>query len=218
MSFKLCIKIKILLSLGWKIEMDWNYKKTVKNINICLSFYIHNNKHCFPTKIALIFIIFSSLYFIIMSFLMIVYDVFSVSLMSLPALVTSLPVLIMSFPICFRLKPLFYWSSWREKKNFYAYFFTFHRTTIIFYEECIWNLSWWCLYRESWSKSCDIFDYRNNRNYSDTQNICCSHPKIWTRWLYQRVMHLKDAAKIANKDPDQTAPLGAVWSGSAPFA
>ena len=29
-------------------------------------------------------------------------------------------------------------------------------------------------------------------------------------------MHPKDAEKIANSvDPDQTAPLGAVWSGSA---
>ena len=34
-----------------------------------------------------------------------------------------------------------------------------------------------------------------------------------------RVMHLKDAAGIANSvDPDQTAPLGAVWSGSALLA
>ena len=32
-------------------------------------------------------------------------------------------------------------------------------------------------------------------------------------------MHPKDAAGIANSvDPDQTAPLGAVWSGSALFA
>ena len=32
-------------------------------------------------------------------------------------------------------------------------------------------------------------------------------------------MHPKDAAIIANSvDPDQTAPLGAVWSGSALFA
>ena len=57
---------------------------------------------------------------------------------------------------------------------------------------------------------------------SDTQNICCNPPKIWTRWLYRRVMHSKDADKIANSvDPDQTAPLGAlgaVWSGSTLFA
>ena len=32
-------------------------------------------------------------------------------------------------------------------------------------------------------------------------------------------MHLKDAEGIANSvDPDQTAPLGAVWSRSALFA
>ena len=32
-------------------------------------------------------------------------------------------------------------------------------------------------------------------------------------------MHPKDAKGIANKvDPDQTAPLGEVWSGSALFA
>ena len=32
-------------------------------------------------------------------------------------------------------------------------------------------------------------------------------------------MHMKDAEGIANSvDPDQTAPLGAVWFGSALFA
>ena len=32
-------------------------------------------------------------------------------------------------------------------------------------------------------------------------------------------MHPKDAEGIANSvDPDQTAPIGAVWSGSALFA
>ena len=32
-------------------------------------------------------------------------------------------------------------------------------------------------------------------------------------------MHPKHAARIANSvDPDQTSPLGAVWSGSALFA
>ena len=50
--------------------------------------------------------------------------------------------------------------------------------------------------------------YRKNPKYSDTQRMCCNHPKIWTRWLYQTVMHPKDAAGIANSvDPDQTAPL-----------
>ena len=50
--------------------------------------------------------------------------------------------------------------------------------------------------------------YRKNPKYSDTPKICCNHPKIRTRWLYQRVMHPKDAARIAKSvDPDQTAPL-----------
>ena len=51
--------------------------------------------------------------------------------------------------------------------------------------------------------------------YSDTQKICCNHSKIWTIWLYHRVMHPNDADGMANSvDPDQTA----VWSGSALFA
>ena len=61
--------------------------------------------------------------------------------------------------------------------------------------------------------------YRKFHKYSDTQNICCNHPKSWTRWRFRKVMHPKDAEGIANSvDPDQTAPLGAVWSGSALFA
>ena len=61
--------------------------------------------------------------------------------------------------------------------------------------------------------------YRKDPKNSDTWNICCNHPKIWTRWLYRRVLHPEDAGGIANSvDPDQTAPLGAVWSGSALFA
>ena len=61
--------------------------------------------------------------------------------------------------------------------------------------------------------------YRKFPKYSDTQNICCNHSKIWTMWLYLKVMSLNNADGIANSvDPDQTAPLGAVWSGSALFA
>ena len=38
-------------------------------------------------------------------------------------------------------------------------------------------------------------------------------------WLYHRVMSPNDADGMANSvDPDQTAPLEAVWSGSALFA
>ena len=38
-------------------------------------------------------------------------------------------------------------------------------------------------------------------------------------WLYYSVMSPNDADGMANSvDSDQTAPLGAVWSGSALFA
>ena len=57
--------------------------------------------------------------------------------------------------------------------------------------------------------------YREFPKYSDTQKICCKHFKIWTMWLYHRVMSPNDADRMANSvDPDQTAPL----SGSALFA
>ena len=37
-------------------------------------------------------------------------------------------------------------------------------------------------------------------------------------WLYHRVISPNDADEMANSvDPDQTAPVGAVWSGSALF-
>ena len=62
-------------------------------------------------------------------------------------------------------------------------------------------------------------NYRKFPKYLYTQNICCNQSKIWTMWLYNRVMSLNDADGMANSvDPDQTAPLGAVWSGSALFA
>ena len=61
--------------------------------------------------------------------------------------------------------------------------------------------------------------YRKFPKYSDTQNIYCNHSKIWTMWLYHRVISPNDADKMANSiDPDQAALLGAVWSGSTLFA
>ena len=65
----------------------------------------------------------------------------------------------------------------------------------------------------------DVKQYRKFAKYSDTQKICCNHSKIWLIWLYHREMSPNDADRMANSvDPDQTAPLGAVWSGSALFA
>ena len=49
--------------------------------------------------------------------------------------------------------------------------------------------------------------------------MCCNHPKIWTRWLYHRVMLSKDADRMANSvDCDQIAPSRAVWFGCTLFA
>ena len=52
-----------------------------------------------------------------------------------------------------------------------------------------------------------------------TRKLCCKPPKIQTKMPNLRVFYQNDANGIANSgDPDQTAPLGAVWSGSALFA
>ena len=70
------------------------------------------------------------------------------------------------------------------------------------------------------------YTYCNFPKNSDTQNICCNHSKIWTMWLYHRVMSPNDADGMENSvDPDQEqsdlglhclpTPLGAVWSGQA---
>ena len=66
-------------------------------------------------------------------------------------------------------------------------------------------------------KEQSIQGYRKFPKYSDTQNICCNHYKIWTMWLYHRVMSPNYADRMANNvDPDQTAL--AVWYGSALFS
>ena len=47
-------------------------------------------------------------------------------------------------------------------------------------------------------------------------HIC---PETGTFWINNATMHHKDAGGLANSvDPDQTAPVGAVWSVSALFA
>ena len=46
--------------------------------------------------------------------------------------------------------------------------------------------------------------YRKFPKYSDTQKICCNHSKIWTMWLYHRVMSPNHADGMANSvNPDQ---------------
>ena len=83
---------------------------------------------------------------------------------------------------------------------------------------------------ETWSiaKKAGIPTCQNNNHCStvkkkpknsDTRKICCNYAKSWTVWFYDRVMHSKATDGMANSiDPDQTAPLGAVWSGSTLFA
>ena len=52
-------------------------------------------------------------------------------------------------------------------------------------------------------------------NFLTPENL----PKIQIKRPNLRVFHQIDVNGIANsEDPDQTAPLGAVWSGSALFA
>ena len=61
--------------------------------------------------------------------------------------------------------------------------------------------------------------YRKVPKFSDAKKLCCNLPKIQTKRPNLRVFHQKDAYEIANsEDPDMTAPLGAVLSGSALFA
>ena len=67
---------------------------------------------------------------------------------------------------------------------------------------------WYCNHLEN-SDTWKIY-YRKHPKYSDTRKFCCNPPKIWTRWLYHRVMRPKDAAGIANSvDPDQRSSL--IW-------
>ena len=61
--------------------------------------------------------------------------------------------------------------------------------------------------------------YHKVPKFSDARNLCCNLPKIQTKRPNPRVFCPDGANGIANsEDPDQTAPLGAVWSGSALFA
>ena len=64
-----------------------------------------------------------------------------------------------------------------------------------------------------------IRPYRKVPKFSDARKLCCNLPKIQTKRPNLRAFHQKHANGKANsEDPDQTAPLGAVRSGSALFA
>ena len=62
-------------------------------------------------------------------------------------------------------------------------------------------------------------NYRKNSKNWDTWNNYHNCPTIGTVGFYSAVLCSKDADRMTNReDPDQTAPWGAVWSGSALFA
>ena len=64
-----------------------------------------------------------------------------------------------------------------------------------------------------------VINYRKTPKFSDARNLCCNLPKIQTKRPNLRVFCQNNANGRANsEDPDQTAPLGAVWSGSGLFA
>ena len=61
--------------------------------------------------------------------------------------------------------------------------------------------------------------YRKNSKYWDTLNYYRDCPTNGIVGFYSAILHSKDADRITNRvDTDQTAPWGAVWSGSALFA
>ena len=62
-------------------------------------------------------------------------------------------------------------------------------------------------------------DYRNNSKNWDTLNYYRDCPTNGIVGFYSAIFRSKDADRITNRvDTDQTAPWGAVWSGSALFA
>ena len=64
-------------------------------------------------------------------------------------------------------------------------------------KDILYTVSWLCLKSKA---------YRKFPKYSDTQNICCNHSKIWTMWLYHRVTRPNDADGMANSvDPDRSS-------------
>ena len=66
---------------------------------------------------------------------------------------------------------------------------------------------------------CCHSDYRKTPKISDARKLSCNTPKIQIKGPNLEVFLQKDSNEIANSgDPDQTAPLGAVLSGSSLFA
>ena len=65
---------------------------------------------------------------------------------------------------------------------------------------------------------CEIWYRKNSKNW-DTLNYHHDCPANGIVGFYSAILRSKDADRITNRvDTDQTAPWGAVWSGSALFA
>ena len=97
-------------------------------------------------------------------------------------------------------------SQWNEKKP----------TNFQVLKQLCWT-NIWKMYFNFMSQNHHI--YCKTAKHSDNQKNYSSYPKIWLIWIFHSVMHPEDVDGIANSvDPDQTAPLRAVWSGSTLFA
>ena len=57
--------------------------------------------------------------------------------------------------------------------------------------------------------------YRKFPKYLDTQNICCNHSKIWTMWLYHRVMNESKRCRRNGKQcrawSDCSSRISLIW-------
>ena len=77
----------------------------------------------------------------------------------------------------------------------------------------------WMIFEDFMAVWTNIYMYRKNSKNWDTWNNYHNCPTIGTVGFYSAVLCSKDADRITNREgPDQTAPHGAVWSGSALFA
>ena len=101
---------------------------------------------------------------------------------------------------------------WKHYSGVQPHCSNFRITTAIFSSVQIFRILWNTVNLYIFVATVKILKIRNPKN-------CANHPKIRTVLFSYRVIGTKDADRMANSvDPDQTAPLGAVWSGSTLFA
>ena len=87
----------------------------------------------------------------------------------------------------------------------------------------LWNrILWPRLFQSFWAKlkmspmlilfsPCSM--YLKFLKYSDTQKMCCNHSKIWTMWLYYRIMSPNDADGMTQCRPwsDCSSRCSLIW-------